>query len=812
MKRFFTLFTLALLFPVSNLYSQDYSYEIVEEAKTDYERTNIVYSIAEVAEKLGVNATVLGNALEAWKPTEEYATPRTNLFCLIQPGGVENTTPTASWGGYYLDKTGTLSYWGTEGYWFVHPDWDLEAGELYLCVGQNPTKPLLPGETVRCTIAMDLNNARVTFDIALTIKASEGIDKEPTTALSKLEIVGRTTYEHTQAPNTEWYNEPNEVAVPGMAEALGIDPDYFAKNMKYIIYAKKFDNETLTWSDQLVNSLTATPTPGFWFGSGVQFENDEVESEELQHADWGDTDKFWVASLAYADDVISCTIGQYAYAPWQLGERHNAEIYFIYGNKAWVINFVLTVDVNLDDVIDNYTKVGSKEYEFNRDPRDGWTTLSMMDVDMADVFEKLGAESMDDIRVAANDQYGALTSEYTADAPGFWFLPDGAVTGYSGGTASFYVNYVDSVKQFQVGNMPNAFKGGETCLSSMYFIKDNNYYEFTFLMTMDSPMYTIENCVVEERDLVVKMVPTEEGGAWEIGQTDMSALEAELGTSSGLFYGVDAEGALTNTYSVSEANGGATGGGFWMSAENQDHYAYAASYSGEGAFALWYYESTIHWFNIPGFRKPGEFSTATFYIYNLWDGKAFKLNTTLQFVSEVEEEVSTVGEEDIVLPGRNMETNDYYELVPDLTACCTALGCSVEELIDNGEWLAKNTDGKLTNDDYDFIYGLTFDENGAVTADVENAAFTFGFSEENTFRAYVVNEEDLEKVFHTVLYVKYNTAYYAFNVTIGKEDTGIQSTISNLMQSKRIYDLSGRVVEHPTKGIYISNGKKFLVK
>ena len=107
---------------------------------------------------------------------------------------------------------------------------------------------------------------------------------------------------------------------------------------------------------------------------------------------------------------------------------------------------------------------------------------------------------------------------------------------------------------------------------------------------------------------------------------------------------------------------------------------------------------------------------------------------------------------------------------------------------------------------------MTFDENGAVTADVENAAFTFGFSEDNTFRAYVVNEEDLEKVFHTVLYVKYNTAYYAFNVTIGKEDTGIQSTISNPMQSKRIYDLSGRVVEHPTKGIYISNGKKFLVK
>jgi hypothetical protein len=59
--------------------------------------------------------------------------------------------------------------------------------------------------------------------------------------------VGRTTYEHTQAPNTEWYNEPNEVAVLGMAEALGIDPDYFAKNWNHY------------------NSNSFCPNDRFWF-------------------------------------------------------------------------------------------------------------------------------------------------------------------------------------------------------------------------------------------------------------------------------------------------------------------------------------------------------------------------------------------------------------------------------------------------------------------------------------------------------------------------------------------------------------------
>ena len=96
MKRIITLFALPMFFAVGNVFSQDYSDEIVEEAKSDYERTNIVYSISEIAEKLGVSSTELGNALEAWKPTEEYGNPRSGLFCLVQSDGTENTTPTAS--------------------------------------------------------------------------------------------------------------------------------------------------------------------------------------------------------------------------------------------------------------------------------------------------------------------------------------------------------------------------------------------------------------------------------------------------------------------------------------------------------------------------------------------------------------------------------------------------------------------------------------------------------------------------------------------------------------------------------------------
>lgn len=810
MKKMITLIAMAMLMVPNMASAEDYNDAIVEEAKSDYERTNLVYSISEVAEKLGVSAAELGDALEAWKPLEEYSAPRSDLFCLVQSDGTDNRTPSASWGGYYMNKDGDLDYWGSNGYWFIHPDWDLAADELYLCVGQNPTKPLLPGETVRCTIAMNLYDARVTFAISLTIKQSEGIDKTPTTTLSDLEIVGRTTYAISQVPNTDWYNEPNWVAVPGMAEALGIDPDYFASKMRYIIYAKKFDDETENWSNQLVNDLTATPTPGFWFGTGVQFEGEEQESDELQHANYGSTDKFWVASLTYMPgDTIYCTIGQYAYTPWQLGETHNAEIYFIYGNKAWVINYVVTVDVNTDDVIENYTSVGSKAFEFNRDPRSGWDELSFLDVNTEEIYQLLGAESILDIRVASTDEYGGLTSAYTADTTGFWFLPDGKVTNYSYGTTSFFINYVADSLRFELGNMPDAFNGGEECKATVYFIKDDKYYEFNFKVTMDKPQYTIETCEVEEVNLVVAFVPS--SSAWEIGQNDMSEYEELLGTSKGILYGLDSSGELTNAYSVSEANGGATGGGFWMSPEDENHYAYAAGYSGEGAFAMWYYNSVIHWFTVPGFRQPGEYSTATFYIFNFWDGKALKVNTTIKFVSE-DTEIKTVGEEDVVLKGRDPETDDFYEMEFDLTECCSKLRCTEEELFLDGVWMVRDADGYLTSANFDSMYGFFFDENGVPVADMDAATFTAGYSDDGTMRGYIVDDANLGNEYHAVLYVFCNNKYYAFNITIGGEETAIKALDADAVKAGSIYDLSGREVASPSKGIYIQNGKKFIVK
>ena len=41
---------------------------------------------------------------------------------------------------------------------------------------------------------------------------------------------------------------------------------------------------------------------------------------------------------------------------------------------------------------------------------------------------------------------------------------------------------------------------------------------------------------------------------------------------------------------------------------------------------------------------------------------------------------------------------------------------------------------------------------------------------------------------------------------------GIARTVDNLHPSTVFYDLMGRIVDVPSKGVYIKNGKKYVVK
>ena len=65
----------------------------------------------------------------------------------------------------------------------------------------------------------------------------------------------------------------------------------------------------------------------------------------------------------------------------------------------------------------------------------------------------------------------------------------------------------------------------------------------------------------------------------------------------------------------------------------------------------------------------------------------------------------------------------------------------------------------------------------------------------------------------TRAYLKTKAAEVKVRMVIDDEATAIDAIeIANAAQNGKVYDLSGRLVKNPTKGLYIQNGKKYFVK
>lgn len=789
------------------------------------EGIDVDFKLSEVAAQMQCTPAQLVDALDE-RAANSNGNPNkyvTDGFFELESAVSSYTFHSEQYGGYEMTKDGDFCSWDNENsIWgvYIH-EWDIEEDRLSFTICQVPSNAFPKGVTAHGIVSINLNGGKATFEFTFTVIYPDGIDKEPVTDLSKLTIAGETTYEIIQElkqASNEWGSEYYWISINGAAEALGMTSEYMQQVFKDMLFVKEFNEEVNDWGG-LSNNGSAVPAPGFYFCGGVQFEGEEEESMECRNGGYRDNNIFWIMGMQYVDDEngqwLYCGIGQTLNA-MKPGQTRYGDVYLVYGEKAYIIHLALTVP-NMTPITD-LTKVGGQIWTVTeRDPRKTWTELEYLNLNLDSIAAlftvQMGkAVTPEDFVLTGNNASGGITTGYTADnsdenhVHGFWMTPEGIVQSYS--DAAFYVNYYDADARMGLGNKPNAFNGGEMCTGSVYLVVDGtHYYEVKVDMSIMRPQYTFEECEIIDYDLTVKLVPSE--SVWEIGQTFMQDAEMTLG-NSGILYGVAADGSVTTAYSVSEANGGKTGGGFWMSPEDENHYAYAASYTGDGAFAMWYYESYIHWFTVPSLRQPGEYSTAVFYIADLWNGKALKLNVTLRFVDKIVE-IKPVAEEDLVLNARNSTGDDFDEVALNLSRCCKELVCTEDELLENGVWKVMDKTGELTDANFDDMYGFAFNEKGEAIEDIEQAVFTLGFIE-GGIRSWVVDDANVNNVYKTVLYMEYNNKLYAFNITIGKDDSAVKGIDADPVKNSRIYDLAGREVKQPTKGFYIQNGKKFFVK
>lgn len=819
MKRFFTLWIMAAMMLVAGSARAQFKADVIDNPRTGWCEGYLVdFSLSDVCAVIGCTTSQLVDALEAWTAASGGNTNNyemNELFVLEN----SNTTPTThseQYGGFMMDIDGNFAFWTGEAVWGVYiASWDLAEDKIVLCIDQNPTKAIPEGGVCHGMVSIGLYGGKATFELTLRMYEQDKIDKVAETDLSKIEVVGETSVSMEQEPNTQWLNYSYSIPTAGIADLLGIEAGYMQDMFKQMVFAKTWDAGYEQWGALTANGA-ATPAPGFYFAGGIVPEGEEHEIDECANAAYGDGDLFWIANLQFnaEEEAVTCYVGQYPNG-MKLNETRKADIYVVYGTKAYVIHYTFTVQNPPQTPITDLKKAGEETWTIEmRDPRKTWSELEYHNLDMdaivAAISKEAGVEiTAGDLKFMANNKYGGITGTFTADdyegVHGYWMSQGGIVGGYSDAYTCYYIDYIEETAeegaQLALGNKPNFFDGGEKAAGSVFFVyNDEIYYEVKLEMSVMLPEYTFETCKQVEYDLNVKLVPS--ASSWEIGKTDMAAVEAILGASDGALFGVTADGTLTSVYTVSEASTYG-GGGFWMSAQDENGTAYAATYSGEGAFAMWYYNSQITWFTIPGFRQPGETSNATFYIMNNWDGVVVKLNVNIKFVDHITN-ISTIAEEDIVTLGRNAE-EDIYESQIDFTKCCEQLNCTMEELSANGKWMVVDEFGELTEGNFDDLYGYGFNEDGEAVSDMDNSAFMLGYTVDG-LHAFIVNDEDVDKVFETTLYLLYNSKLYGFNVTVTGSVTAIKAIETE--QNNKVYDLTGREVKNPTKGLYIVGGKK----
>lgn len=58
----------------------------------------------------------------------------------------------------------------------------------------------------------------------------------------------------------------------------------------------------------------------------------------------------------------------------------------------------------------------------------------------------------------------------------------------------------------------------------------------------------------------------------------------------------------------------------------------------------------------------------------------------------------------------------------------------------------------------------------------------------------------------------WHSAASAITLRIGEETTSLEALQNGVAADGRVYDLQGRMIENPGKGIYIKNNKKIIIK
>jgi len=745
---------------------------------------------------------------------------------------------------------------GTDGWRNADGDWEGWGSNARICVKANfapepdedgNTSPHIyyiggmPGQTdtpatFKATYRLE-NPSDATKFCSVIVKLT--YEELPTYNLNELTIVKTYEVVAEQYPRTNTASETYAIKVGDLASLIGYDADKFSSVWyKQLVYVGQLDENEV--KSEMLTNLNYSSTA--WMNALFD-ENTGEETEECVQGTSGELTKFHIhfSSSGYDGDSLKVQVGQNG--KLKVGDTNFAKLYFV-GPEKKAVEIDVRIKIipkEIEDLPwDQKTCVGSQTISFIRDKELGYTPVNVVNIDIDSIVGlfKPGTVAAD-LQFTALDADGNPTTASTTGegrnnqcSGGFWMDMESHPMEWTTSVKSYYVNNFNT--RLEIGHMPNVFEGGEKTSGSLFYALDNEYYELKMDIQIGVEEDTTkvilgpEDCdIVATKYYTYRIVPNNNGEYQNYGtnfagerdyhlmdkpiDADINFIEAQLGTSTPTFYGEVIDTLGNATYSKKWSCD--PNPGFWMEpAPKQENKSSVSNWKSGDTYGICYANGVFQFFQYPGSQSVGAKFTDNFYLVNQEAGKQIKFVITVIYVEQIQAEAETVESFTLNLPARDPADRDNGMYTAyDLTPMYEAFGCTPEEFEENGTWMAIDADGDLSSN-YDELEGFAFDKNAKLTDDDAALVAKVGYiAEESAFFSWIIDDMNLSNTYTFTIYAYYDNKRCEFTITVSDEAEAINFVEMNNSDSK-MFDLTGRMVKNATKGIYIKDGKKFLVK
>lgn len=778
----------------------------------------VSFKLTDVAQALNCDTTTLVKALNSW--TAE-GSEDANMFFLETTEGLSDDYTQGGKGGFWVNVDGIPQAWSGDNSalrWFNMIGWEAaegEDGEFTLVIGQFPGQ-CKAGDSFKPKFVLKLGDAQATIEVTINIVEKPAVDiPEPELLLKNLTIVSEITKEIDQKPRTGYDADKVEIDLKEALAALGItDLSLVQDELKQLLYVGQvYINENdVAMGEMKHDSLTNAPSAngiGFWLKQ-INDANGELTFECVR-APYGGT-QFYAESFAFDAEtgLLSCNVGQMPNA-LEGGNTYYTYFYIIYGNKAISIRFNLNIEKVELGTLENYTMAGEGSINVEMEPQNNYNTKDFK-IGVETIAAALGVEvgQIDDFYVLSSDiDFGVKNQE----GVGYWLDKEGNIVPW-GESAMFYITpKADDYSSFGIGQYPDHMQAGDEAIAVLYFLAGDKYYKLTVNLKIIEPKTFDGNFEVVAKRAIEFQQEVNNEYAWTDGiEIPAEWVEEQIGTSDWVVYGL---AKLNEDGTEKEGNARYTkqyncdpNPGFWLDGDGRSN-----GWNSNARFGISTAQPSgkISLLQYPGVTNVGDVFKTQLFLVNEENGKMVEFDITYKIVETVEE-IVIAGTEEIMLPVANEK---IVEL--DMNKVAEALETTLDVLAQEKVLRGMTAEGSY-GVAHDFFEGLTFDAKGFATDNESDIAWYFAMEMKEDGKAaltmYTIGEvaEDLSVIAQMCFQVA--GKQYVFNVKFVSEaiyTDGIQ-TVTARNNDGQIYDLQGRQVQNTRRGLYIQNGRKFMVK